>query len=210
MISNILSKLSFLGVINLIIFTPFCYAEVTTTVITSQPPIVPITQTDTNRPINTPEPVSNSSTPNSTSSEIVNTQALLQLPIKMITPTNIQWVQAIRGFPSGLQMAVLAGDLSKSGPYTIRVGLPANFKIPVHTNSSDQYVTVLSGSINIGVGDKTDTTQGFLLPQDSFFVVPAGLRHYIWTATEGAMLQMNGLAPLTMEYIENPSNSASP
>src|SRR5260221_8785352 len=67
------------------------------------------------------------------------------------------------GFPKGAQIVLLRGDLSQAVPYTIRFKLPDGFVIPSHWHSTDEEVTVLSGALNVGMGDKVDKSQSTAL-----------------------------------------------
>ena len=44
--------------------------------------------------------------------------------------------------------------------YVVRLKVPAGYKIAAHTHPNDENVTVLSGSFNIGTGDKLDDDEG--------------------------------------------------
>src|SRR5271167_757610 len=60
------------------------------------------------------------------------------------------------GVPKRAMITLIRGDLSKAEPYTIRFKLPDGFVIPSHWHSTDEEVTVLSGTLNVGMGDKVD------------------------------------------------------
>src|SRR5687767_6074848 len=60
------------------------------------------------------------------------------------------------GFRPGISIAVLAGDPSKEGPYTLRLQLPAGYRFPAHTHPNTENLTVISGKFLVGMGDKTD------------------------------------------------------
>jgi anti-sigma factor ChrR (cupin superfamily) len=63
-------------------------------------------------------------------------------------------------YAPGAQVAVVRGDPSKEGMYVVRLKVPAGFKIQAHTHPNDENVTVLSGSFNVGTGDKLDESKG--------------------------------------------------
>src|SRR5438874_13837204 len=72
-------------------------------------------------------------------------------------PDAIKWGPAPPALPPGSQMAVLAGDPSKSGvPYVIRAKLPNGYKVPPYWHPSDENVTVLKGMLLIGKGEKLE------------------------------------------------------
>src|SRR5258707_32053 len=84
------------------------------------------------------------------------------------------------GFPKGAQIVLLKGDLSKAEPYTIRFKLPAGFIILSHWHDKDESNTVLSGTLNVGMGDKVDKSASTALSTGSYQVVSAMAHHYVW------------------------------
>lgn len=65
----------------------------------------------------------------------------------------IQWKDGPASLPAGAKLAVLEGDPSKEGFFTMRLWLPDGFKIPPHWHPKVEHVTVISGTFNIGTGD---------------------------------------------------------
>lgn len=107
------------------------------------------------------------------------------------------------GFPKGAQIVLLRGDLSQAVPYTIRFKLPDGFIIPSHWHSTDEEVTVLSGTLNVGMGDKVDKSQSTALTPGGFQIVPANAHHYVWTTGE-TIMQLDGMGPRTTVFV-NPA-----
>src|SRR5438309_9903943 len=64
------------------------------------------------------------------------------------------------GLPPGAKLAVLAGDPNKKGLFTVRLQTPAGYKVPPHTHPTTEHITVISGTFNIGTGDKFDEAAG--------------------------------------------------
>jgi quercetin dioxygenase-like cupin family protein len=56
----------------------------------------------------------------------------------------------------GLHMAVVFGDPSKHGLYTIRLVLLANHQVPLHTHPEDEYLCIIDGRVTISVGNGQD------------------------------------------------------
>jgi quercetin dioxygenase-like cupin family protein len=101
-------------------------------------------------------------------------------------------------------MAVLAGDPTKKGPFTVRMQAPAGYKIPPHTHPTAENLTVISGTFNIGTGDRVDEAAGKALEAGGFVVLPAGMKHYAWSTTE-TVLQIHGKGPFEIKYV-NPAD----
>ncbi len=122
-----------------------------------------------------------------------------------ITPQEFVWVDGPDGLPAGAKMVILEGNPSKVGPFTMRVKAPANYKIPAHSHPAIEHVTVLQGSLHMGVGDKLDETKGKELSVGSFAVMPTHMHHYAWTGNEEVIIQLHGIGPWGIAYI-NPND----
>ena len=128
----------------------------------------------------------------------------------MSPPVNadkIKWGPAPPVLPPGAQFAVISGDPSKSGLYVIRLKLPAGYRVPAHNHPTAEYVTVISGKFNIGMGDKLDTKHGIELRQGGFGAAPAKMNHYAWTTAE-TVVQVHGEGPFALTYV-NPADDPS-
>ncbi len=122
----------------------------------------------------------------------------------MTIPSDITWADAPPAFPPGAKIAVLEGDPQNPAPYTLRLSLPANYKIPAHWHTMVERVTVISGTLNAGMGDKLDIAQGQAFPAGSFIFIPAKKNHFAW-ADEPTIIQINGDGPFDINYI-NPAD----
>ena len=60
----------------------------------------------------------------------------------LITPDQLTWSAGPPTVPPGVQIAVLAGDPAKAGPFTIRARFPDGYRLPSHTHPIDERVTV--------------------------------------------------------------------
>src|SRR5687767_7833238 len=74
----------------------------------------------------------------------------------IVTPNDLKWVD-VASLPPGAKIAVIEGKMNEAGPITARVKLPANYKIPPHYHPGLERVTVISGTVNIGMSDKFDS-----------------------------------------------------
>ena len=66
------------------------------------------------------------------------------------------------------------------------------------------HVTVLSGTLNFGTGDKLDTTKTKALTPGSFHITPAKTNHFLWTSEE-TVVQVHGVGPMDIHYV-NPED----
>jgi len=129
--------------------------------------------------------------------------ALAQDHHATVQADGLKW-SAPAAYGAGAQFAVVKGDPTKEGMYVVRLKVPAGFKIPAHTHPNDENVTVLSGSFNIGTGDKLDEKKGALIKAGGYSFVAKGMAHYAWF-TEETVLQLHGLGPQGITYV-NPAD----
>ena len=122
----------------------------------------------------------------------------------VVTPMEIEWTNGPASLPAGAQAAVIEGDPKQPSLFTMRLKLPANYKIPPHWHPADEHVTVMSGTFNMGMGDQFDQTKGKALPTGSFAVMPATVHHFAWTSEE-TILQLHGMGPWAINYL-NPAD----
>ncbi len=119
----------------------------------------------------------------------------------MMTAAELKWTDG--PFP-GTQTAVLEGSPKAAGPFTMRLKLPADYKIPPHWHPGDERVTVISGTFNVALGEQFDQTKGKVLPAGSFMLMPAKTKHFAW-AKEEAVIQINGVGPWALNFV-NPAD----
>jgi anti-sigma factor ChrR (cupin superfamily) len=125
----------------------------------------------------------------------------------MAAPMNskdLKWGPVPPAFPKGAQVAVVSGDPFKDGPYVVRLKMPKGYKIPAHNHPTTEYVTVISGNLHIGMGDKLDEKKGMLLTAGGFGEAPAKMNHFAWT-TSTTIIQVHGQGPLAITYV-NPAD----
>jgi hypothetical protein len=122
--------------------------------------------------------------------------------MRLYPTAEIQWKDGPASLPAGSKFAVLEGDPSKEGFFTIRLWLPDGFKIPPHWHSKVEHVTVISGIFNIGMGEKFDQTATRTMPAGAFGFWPAEMKHFAWANGE-TVLQLHGAGPWTITYVNS-------
>src|SRR5687768_14191038 len=90
----------------------------------------------------------------------------------------IAWKDGPPSLAAGAKLAVLEGDPSKEGFFTMRLRMPDGFRIPPHWHSKIEHVTVISGTFNVGMGDTFDQTATRAMPAGTFGFWPAEMRHF--------------------------------
>jgi Domain of unknown function (DUF4437) len=124
--------------------------------------------------------------------------------ISLYPATEIQWKDGPPSLPAGAKFAVMEGDPTKEGLFTMRLSLPDGFKIPPHWHSKVEHITVISGTFNIGMGEKFDETATKAMPAGTFGFWPPEMRHFAW-AKGDTVLQLHGTGPWTITYV-NPAD----
>jgi quercetin dioxygenase-like cupin family protein len=122
----------------------------------------------------------------------------------VLNPADLKWEDAPPGLPPEAKLAVLAGDPNKKGLFTVRLQTPAGYKVPPHTHPTTEHITVISGTFNIGAGDKFDEAAGKELGAGGFIIMPPGMKHYAWTTAE-TITQIHGMGPFVINYV-NPAD----
>jgi mannose-6-phosphate isomerase-like protein (cupin superfamily) len=123
---------------------------------------------------------------------------------KMLSPTDLQWGPAPAGLPPSVQAAVLAGDPTQPGLYTVRLRVPDGGMIRPHWHSNDEHLTVISGRVGLGMGDTVTPAQMTTLAAGGYATMPAHHHHYAQSHGE-TILQLSGLGPFDIHYV-NPTD----
>jgi hypothetical protein len=119
-------------------------------------------------------------------------------------PDGLTWGAAPPALPPGSEVAVLYGDPSSSGPYAVRVRMPADYKVPPHTHPNAENLTVIAGAFNVGMGGTFDAAKGEAMPPGAFARMEKGMPHFAW-ATAPTIIQINGMGPFEINYV-NPAD----
>jgi quercetin dioxygenase-like cupin family protein len=118
----------------------------------------------------------------------------------VILPGAIKWGPAPAMLPAGATAAVIEGNPSKPQPFTMRLRMPDGYKIPPHFHPAMEHVTVISGTLKVGMGDRFDEGQMNALPTGSFAAIPPRMRHYAMANGE-TVLQLHGVGPWSLAYV---------
>ena len=116
------------------------------------------------------------------------------------TPSDLKWTD-VPALPPGAQIAVIEGPLNEAVPFTFRIKLPADFKIPAHSHPAIEHVTVISGTFNIGMGDKLDPTKSQAISAGGVAIMQPKMNHFAWTKEE-TILQVHGVGPWAVNYVD--------
>src|SRR5262249_26333316 len=90
------------------------------------------------------------------------------------------------------------------GPFVIRVKMPDGYKIAPHTHTKDERLTVISGTLYLGMGGTFKEKDGMALPAGSYARMPAGMKHFVWAKGE-TVIQLNEEGAWSITYV-NPDD----
>lgn len=122
----------------------------------------------------------------------------------MATPENLTWSD-VASLPEGAKMAVIAGDLKEAVPFIFRLKFPADYEIAPHTHPATENVTVISGTLYFGAGEEVDHEKAQELSPGSVAVMPSGHPMFGWTKDEEVVIQVHGVGPWGITYL-NPED----
>jgi len=122
---------------------------------------------------------------------------------RMIGPDELTW-NDVPSVGPGAKIAVIEGPLDKPVPFTFRLKLPANFKVPPHTHPAFERVTVLQGTFHFAHGDRYDESKTRPLGVGAVAIMPPGAPMFGYTREE-TVIQLHGVGPWGITYV-NPAD----
>ena len=125
-------------------------------------------------------------------------------PHSMTFPDQLSWAD-VPSMPAGARIAVIEGPMSAPAPFTVRLKFPANYRIPAHWHPAVEHVTVLNGTFYMGTGDVLDAGAAMAMAPGSVAIMQPGTRHYALTRAEEVTVQVHGVGPWGLTYV-NPAD----
>jgi hypothetical protein len=118
----------------------------------------------------------------------------------MVTPDELKWAD-VPSVPPGAKVSVIEGPLNEAVPITFRLKFPADYKLPAHWHPGIEHVTVISGTFNMGMGDKLDLSKTRPLSAGSVAIMQPKTNHFAWTQEE-TIVQVHGIGPWAIVYVD--------
>ena len=138
----------------------------------------------------------------------------------VVAPGDLSYAPLPAAFVSGkpsventgsLDVAVVAGDPSKTGSYTVYARCSDGYKIAPHWHPTTENVTVLQGGMGIAMGSKWESSALKSIPTQGFFSAPAGMRHYA-QCNGDTLIEIYGNGPFKINFVSaamRPAGKAS-
>jgi|SRR5690242_17748975 quercetin dioxygenase-like cupin family protein len=118
-----------------------------------------------------------------------------------LLPDQVTWTPG-KSTPPGGQSASIYGNPAKPGMFIVRFKQPADYKVAPHRHPEERVYTVMSGTFYIGFGDHFDPAALRAYPTGSVFVVPANASHFHWMRSGEAVVQITGVGPSGIDYVD--------
>src|SRR6202050_3151552 len=119
---------------------------------------------------------------------------------RSILSEDIDW-KPFPEFPPSVRLAVVVGQPSEPGPYTIRVKVPHDVKLMPQRHPEDRVYTVISGVFYIGLGDQFDPEKLQAFPPGSVVVLPGNTSHFHWAKSGEYVTQVQAIGPIRLDYV---------
>jgi quercetin dioxygenase-like cupin family protein len=117
----------------------------------------------------------------------------------------LTWAPGPPSLPPGAEFVLIEGNPAEAVPLTLRLKFPPNYRVPPHWHSVIEHVTVLSGTLNIGMGEQATYQGGTALSAGSFAAMPQKMVHSAWTGADGVVFQLHSVGPWSITYV-NPAD----
>jgi Domain of unknown function (DUF4437) len=118
----------------------------------------------------------------------------------LYVPSEIPWKPGPSSLAPGAKMAILDGDPSKEGVFTMRLLLPDGYRVAPHWHPKVERLTIISGTLNLGTGDRFDATATKPLPAGTYSSMPPKMTHF--ATTTGETVQLSSIGPWQVIYVD--------
>ena len=119
--------------------------------------------------------------------------------------SDLKWTPIMKN----TDFAVVSGDPNAAGGlYVIRIRCTDGTKIPPHWHPEDENVTVMKGTLLVGMGETYDETKLQTKNFGNFTTVPKEMRHFGFCKGD-TIVQVHGVGPFKVNWV-NPADVPPP
>ena len=116
----------------------------------------------------------------------------------ILRSADLKWTPIIKD----CDLATVNGDSTVEGaPFVLRLRCAAGSKIPAHWHPTDENVTVLQGTFQVGMGEKFDATKLETMSPGNFVSMPKEMRHFALSKT-ATVVQVNAIGPFKVNWVD--------
>lgn len=117
--------------------------------------------------------------------------------VQLVANSSISWQDFTPpGFDPGMKLAVVSGDPSKAGFYTVRLQFPAGYRFPVHWHPGAENLTVVSGPFQLAMGNTANWSALRTYAPGDYIYIPPRHAHFGGSASTGSsVIQLHGMGP---------------
>jgi hypothetical protein len=123
----------------------------------------------------------------------------------MLSPPELTWTD-LPALP-GVKIAVIEGPLNQAVPIMFRLKFPANYKVPPHWHPGIEHITIISGTLHMGIGSVFDMSKTHALTPGSIAIMQPRTHHFVSTSEE-TIGQVHSIGPWSVTYV-NPADDPS-
>ena len=124
---------------------------------------------------------------------------------KIVHFGDLKWTPIMKG----CDLAAVDGDPNGEGtPFVVRLRCSEGIKIPAHWHPTDENVTVLKGTFQVGMGEKFDDAKLETMNVGNFINMPKEMRHFALSKTD-SIVQVHGVGPFKVNWV-NPADVVPP
>jgi hypothetical protein len=114
---------------------------------------------------------------------------------------NLTWGPAPPALPSGAKVAVVSGDPSKPGPFTLRIDMPPDYAVRPHHHPTIEELRVIEGTFHLGHGPKWDEKAFETVAPDQLVSMQAKQPHFVHAASR-VLLELKSTGPFEFTYVD--------
>jgi hypothetical protein len=108
----------------------------------------------------------------------------------------------LKEIPSERWVEKVWGDTEKPGAlFVIRIHNDAGYIVFPHTHPMDENITVVQGTLWLGMGRRVNRTALQPMELGGYGFVPKGMAHFGWSKTE-SIIQVHGIAPFASTVVD--------
>lgn len=112
----------------------------------------------------------------------------------------LTWAKAPDFLPAGAKMAVVSGDPTKAGAFTVALSFPNGYIIPPHSHPTAEKITVKSGRFLYGMGDEMKSSAMKTMKPGDSGEIPANMHHYA-KARGKTRIELSSTGPFVINYV---------